>query len=261
MENTPNICLLHWNESEAQERLTWLAEAGFSAYHLKEAGPQMLKQLREQSPAAFVIDLTRLPSHGREVAAALRSSKATRHIPLVFAGGEPDKVERIRALLPDAVYTTWETIGIALHVAIALPPDQPVKMRSSMDAYGGQPLLKKLSIKPDMVVGLLDAPQDFPATFESLPEGTQLVEAGAGKLDMLLWFVNNQEVLDQGIAAVTQKKDLRFLWIAWPKKGSSLDAGLTQPAVRQAGLSNGWVDYKICSIDADWSALLFARRR
>jgi len=58
MENTPNICLLHWNESEAQERLTWLAEAGFSAYHLKEAGPQMLKQLREQSPAAFVIDLT-----------------------------------------------------------------------------------------------------------------------------------------------------------------------------------------------------------
>jgi hypothetical protein len=77
----------------------------------------------------------------------------------------------------------------------------------------------------------------------------------------LLWFVNNQDILDQGIAAVTQRKGLRFLWIAWPKKGSPQHAGLTQPAVRQAGLSNGWVDYKICSIDADWSALLFARRK
>jgi len=261
MEKSPNICLLHWNEAEAQERLGWLDEAGFSAYHLKEAGPQMLSQLRHQAPAAFVIDLSRLPSHGREVAAALRASRSTRHTPLVFVDGQPDKVERIRTLLPDAVYTSWDKIGLALHEAIAHPPLQPVKMRSSMDAYAGQPLLQKLGIKSGMRVGLLDAPQGFSATFEALPEGAQLVDVGIGALDMLLWFVNNQDVLDQGIAAVTQRKSLRFLWIAWPKKGSPQHAGLTQPAVRQAGLSNGWVDYKICSIDADWSALLFARRK
>lgn len=261
MENSPPLCLLHWNEPEAQERLKWLAEAGFSAYHLKEAGPQMLKELREQPPAAFVIDLSRLPSHGREVAAALRASKSTRHIPLVFVGGQPDKVDRIRTLLPDAAYTTWDIIGPALQRAIAHPPAQPVTMQSSMDAYGGQPLLKKLSIKPGMTVGLLDAPQDFPATLAVLPEGANLVEAGSMALDMLLWFVRDQDALEQGIGAVTQKEHPRFLWIAWPKKGSSLHAGLTQPSVRQAGLSYGWVDYKICSIDNDWSALLFTRRR
>jgi hypothetical protein len=261
MENSPTICLLHWNEAEAHERLGWLAEAGFSAYHLKDTGPLMLKQLREQSPAAFLIDLSRLPSHGREVAAALRSTKSTRTIPLVFVDGQPDKVERIRDFLPDAVYTSWEDIGPSLREAIAHPPAQPVKTQSSMDAYAGQPLLQKLSIKPGMLVGLLDAPPNFPNLFEALPEGAQLVEAGEDALDMLLWFVEDQDVLDRGITAVTHKNDLRFLWIAWPKKGSPLHAGLTQPAVRQAGLSNGWVDYKICSIDSDWSALLFARRR
>lgn len=261
MENTSSVCLLHWNEAEALERLTWLGNAGFSAYHLKEAGPQMLRQLREQSPAAFVIDLSRLPSHGREVAAALRASKATRHIPIVFVDGQPDKVDRIRTMLPDAVFTSWDDIGPVLHSAIAHPPIQPIKTQSSMDAYAGQSLIIKLGIKPGIVVGMLGAPQGFSTMLDALPDGAQLVEAGAGALDMLLWFVSDQITLDQEIGSITQRRDLRFLWIAWPKKGSSLHAGLTQPAVRQAGLSNGWVDYKICSIDGDWSALLFARRK
>jgi hypothetical protein len=36
---------------------------------------------------------------------------------------------------------------------------------------------------------------------------------------------------------------------------------INEPLVRQAGLSYGWVDYKIFSIDADWSGLLFTRRK
>jgi CheY-like chemotaxis protein len=260
MENTPDICLLHWNEAEAQECLAWLAETGFSAYHLKEAGPLMLKQLRAQSPAAFVIDLSRLPSHGREVAAALRANKKTCHIPIIFVGGQPEKVERVRTLLPDAVFTTWEAIGPAIQEAIDHPPVQPVMMQSSMDAYAGQPLLKKLGIKSGMTVGLLDAPQDFPQTLGSLPDGARLSYNIVGALDMLIWFVREPAALEQGIHTNTIY-DLRLLWIAWAKKSSILHSGLTESLVRKAGLSNGWVDYKICSIDADWSGLLFTRRK
>jgi len=36
---------------------------------------------------------------------------------------------------------------------------------------------------------------------------------------------------------------------------------VTQQDVRRAGLATGLVDYKVCAIDAAWSALLFRRRR
>jgi hypothetical protein len=51
------------------------------------------------------------------------------------------------------------------------------------------------------------------------------------------------------------------LWIAWPKKSSSLATDLTQQRVREIGLAAKLVDYKVCAIDATWSGLLFTRRR
>ena len=41
----------------------------------------------------------------------MRKRKTTRFAPLVFVDGKPEKVEAIRKLLPDAAYTTWETIA------------------------------------------------------------------------------------------------------------------------------------------------------
>jgi len=53
-----------------------------------------------------VIDLNRLPSQGRDLGIALRTYKTTRQVPLVFVDGDPEKVARIREILPDAVYTS-----------------------------------------------------------------------------------------------------------------------------------------------------------
>ena len=46
----------------------------------------------------------------------------------------------------------------------------------------------------------------------------------------------------------------------WPKQTSGVPTDLTLPVVRAFGLRSGFVDYKICAIDATWSGLLFARR-
>jgi hypothetical protein len=53
-----------------------------------------------------VIYLNRLPSHGRETAEYLATSKSTNHIPLVFIDGEPDKIEKVKQKVPNAIYTT-----------------------------------------------------------------------------------------------------------------------------------------------------------
>ncbi len=257
----PTICLLHWNEAEAAERLERLRAADFEAYHSTLAGPLLFQLLREKPPAAIAIDLSRLPSHGREVGAALRATKATRFIPLVFVGGEDEKVRRVRALLPDAGYTSWEQVGPVLQTAIAHPPVNPVAPASSMDAYAGQVLPKKLGIKPGMMIALLDAPQGFIQLLDPLPEGVQFTEGLNEGCEMAICFVRSQSDLAHAAQAASASKTLRSLWFAWPKKGSHLSTDLTQPVVRETGLAHNWVDYKICSIDQTWSGLLFARRK
>jgi CheY-like chemotaxis protein len=256
-----NICLLHWNEAESAERLERLRAAGFDAYHSTLAGPPLLHQLRENSPSAIVIDLARLPSHGREVGAALRATKATRYIPLVFVGGEAEKVARVRALLPDAAYTTWDEIGSALQTALAQPLTNPVAVASSMDAFAGQALPKKLGIKSGMKIALVDAPPGFIQLLGPTPEGVQFKDDFAEGCEMAIWFVRSQSDLAHAVHTASGLSTLHSLWFAWPKKASGLATDLTQQVVRETGLANNWVDYKICSIDQTWSGLLFARRK
>lgn len=255
------ICLLHWNEVEAAERLERLRGAGYAAYHSTLAGPPLFRLLRENPPAAIVIDLARLPSHGREVGAALRATKATRYIPLVYVGGEAEKVARVRTLLPDATYTAWEQIGPALQEALARPLDNPVAPTSSMDAYAGQALPKKLGIKAGMKIALLDAPPGFIQLLGAIPAGVQFEDNLAAGGEMAIWFVRSQSDLETALQAASGLEALSALWLAWPKKASGLPTDLTQPVVRAAGLAHAWVDYKICAIDQVWSGLLFARRK
>src|SRR5579864_5747971 len=112
------IRLVCWNEELAAERARGLKKAGLDvdASPFDPAG--MITRLRENPPAAFLIDLDRLPSHGREVATALRNNKALREIPIVFAGGVEEKVTRIREELPDAAYTPWSKAATAVKSAL-----------------------------------------------------------------------------------------------------------------------------------------------
>ena len=51
------------------------------------------------------------------------------------------------------------------------------------------------------------------------------------------------------------------LWVLWPKRTSPLAADHTQRDVQRAGLAAGLVDFKVCAVDADWSAQAFVARR
>ncbi len=120
------IMLVHWNAEEAREKAARLRKAGHRVrVHWKQQG-EGLKPLRKSPPEALVIDLGRLPSHGRTVAAWFRETRAGRRMPIVFVGGEQSKVKAVRKVLPDAVYTEWSSIRSALRAALANPPADPV---------------------------------------------------------------------------------------------------------------------------------------
>lgn len=51
------------------------------------------------------------------------------------------------------------------------------------------------------------------------------------------------------------------IWISWAKKASGVKTDLSDNNVRETGLANDLVDYKVCAISEIWSGLKFARRQ
>jgi hypothetical protein len=255
------IVYIHWKESEAGEGIQRLSSLGFEVDFEIKMGPPFLRKLRENPPQAVVIDLSRLPSQGRDVGVGIRTQKGTRYIPLVYLGGDPGKVAGIKKILPDAIFSTWERVAEDLNTAIANPPDDPVVPESLMAGYAGRPLPGKLGIKAGMQVSLVNAPPDFERTLGELPQGVNLsIEANqAGELN--LWFCGSRKTLENDLEAMIAWAKKGPVWIAWPKKSSGVKTDLTQKVVRDTGLGAGLVDYKICSIDKTWSGLLFTKRK
>src|SRR5689334_9618401 len=99
----PRVRLFHWRAEEAKPLIASLRAGGFTVDYPGDKANGNWRSLRESPPLAAVIDLTRLPSHGRYVAAEIRASKSLRSIPIVFVDGDKDKVDAIRKQLPDAV--------------------------------------------------------------------------------------------------------------------------------------------------------------
>jgi len=259
--DTHRIRLIHWNQSEANERADRIRSGGFEVEWDVPSGPDFFRRLNKTPPDAVVIDLSRLPSQGRDAALAIRQYKAMRRIPLVFVGGEPEKVARIQTVLPDAFFTDWaETVGI-LRRAIAHPSEHPVAVRSRLAGYADTPLAKKLGIKHGLAIVLIGAPDTFKKTIHDFGKNVSVLKTVSGKQDLIFWFVRSGRELDLRMRRTARCVQQGGLWIAWPKKASGLGSDLTQQHVRDAGLASGLVDYKICSIDSIWSGLLFTRRK
>jgi CheY-like chemotaxis protein len=254
-----NIHLIHWKAAEAQKHIAALREAGYRVT-FEEFSPTIIRKMRQNPPDAVVIDLTRLPAQGRDVAMTLRQYEPLRTTPIVFVDGEPSKVAKVKKQLPDAVFTSWSRIRSGLKKAILHPPAEPVVPASSLAGYADTPLPKKLGIKPDSVIALVKAPEGFDRRLSELPPGVSLMRSTLGRRDLTIWFTRTTKELRSRIEQMAKVAGDN-LWIAWPKKSSALASDLSQAEVRKVGLAAGLVDYKVCAIDETWSGLKFTRRK
>ncbi|MDZ7269715.1 MAG: hypothetical protein ONB48_20970 [candidate division KSB1 bacterium] len=106
------IFYLHWHEAEARERVAPLLAAGYQlSVHWSQ---EKSVTFGEALPEALVISLDRLPSHGRAVAEWFWEAKKRQHIPIIFAGGQPDKVKVAKARFPKAIFCATEEVPAVL---------------------------------------------------------------------------------------------------------------------------------------------------
>jgi CheY-like chemotaxis protein len=251
------VRLVHWNEDEGLERQQLLEALGFET--LFDFGDSLFvaRQTKASPPDAVVIDLSRAPSHGREVAQSVRSVKATRHVPIVFVDGEPDKVEKTRQFIPDATFTTWGRIKTALPKAMANPVKDPVV--PDHNAWG-KPTVEKLGVKAGFKVALLGSPKGFAETLKPLPPKVKFTARPEADADIYLCFAKSSPELQAHLLAM-RDADRQTLWLVWPKKASGIKSELDGNIVRETGLRAGWVDFKVCALDSIWSGLAFKKRK
>ncbi len=254
-----HLRLVHWHGPEGRERKLRLALLGHHAEFDDLDGPGLTRVLRSSIPEAYIIDLSRLPSHGREVAMWLRSTKSTRQVPIVFVGGDPAKVAKIKQVLPDATYTSWPRLATALARALARPPAHPVVPPSSI--YSGKPVVGKIGIKPGMRVCLVNAPTGFADALVPRPTGVSYTARPTADCQLFVVFVRSGRELSVQLTKLLTGITRQTVWFAWPKKASGVRTDLTGNVVRESGLAAGWVDFKICAIDETWSGLAFKRRK
>jgi len=254
------ILLVHWNKDEAKERAEGLAKLRHEVSTLSDSKDASRFRIRGMPPELFVIDLARIPSHGREVAGYFRRQKATRNVPILFVGGDPERIDKVRKLLPDASFGEWNAIKGAVAKAIRDAPKTPV-VPGTMAGYSGTPLPKKLGVRASCAILLVNAPSRFERKLEPLPPKAEATEH-AGRANVAVLFVRSQAELMRDFRSLAKSLPEKVaLWIAWPKQASGVATDLKEGFIREFGLGEGWVDYKVCAIDETWSGLCFARRK
>jgi hypothetical protein len=245
------VVVVHFNPPNLDKRLARLR--GHDVETVVPNGVADLKPLRERPPDAFVVDLDRRPSEGRSVAVQLRRYASTRPVPLIFAGGEEGQVARVRNLLPDATYVSWQDVLGGLERA--RPLEKPV-VPSPMDAYSQTQLEPKLGVRDATTMLLMGAPDGFGKALRR----ARLVAEGPAQIVML--FVPDSAALEAQFAdAEAAIASGGSLWICWPKKTSGLHSDISEREVRGYAMERGLVDFKVAAIDQTWSGLRFARKK
>jgi hypothetical protein len=120
----------------------------------------------------------------------------------------------------------------------------------STAGYSGTPLPKKLGIKPESRVLLLNAPAGFEL------DGVTGARRATGLADVILSFHTERRDLEKRIPVLRERMlQNGRLWIAWPKKSAKLETDITENVVRDIALANALVDNKVAAISDIWSGL------
>ena len=128
--------------------------------------------------------------------------------------------------------------------------------------YSGTPLTRKLGFKPGMRVWVDGAPAGYVEALEPLPPGLSFLQALSPEVELANVFLSTRAALADGLSRARRTLDTEAsLWISWPKKASGLPSEVTEDVVRELALPLGFVDIKVCAVDAVWSGLKLVVRK
>jgi hypothetical protein len=122
--------------------------------------------------------------------------------------------------------------------------------------YSGTPLIKKLGIREQMKILLINAPANY---FQLLEEDIrdQLVKEDELPNLIHLFVTTNKEFESEmkKLKSTYKSNPLVVIWVSWYKKASGMPIDLTEDTIRNYALRNDLVDIKVCAVSEIWSGL------
>ena len=128
--------------------------------------------------------------------------------------------------------------------------------------YSGTPLAKKLGIRAGSRVHTIDAPPAYREWLAPLPDGVQFEAKPGAHTDIVHLFVTERTVLDGRLARLRKVLGPEsMVWVSWTKKAAKVPTDITEDTIRELALPLGFVDIKVCAVDAVWSGLKLVVRK
>ena len=124
----------------------------------------------------------------------------------------------------------------------------------SIAGYFGASLLKKLGLKENLSVMLIDEPENYFALLEK-DISKQFCKKNQ-RPDFIHLFVKTKKDFE------SEMRKLKFLikpttviWVSWYKKTAKIPTDITEDVIRNYALQNDLVDVKVCAVNDVWSGL------
>ena len=126
--------------------------------------------------------------------------------------------------------------------------------------YSGTPLAKKLSLKPGLTAWFRAMPDSVRA--EIGDAGVEELPTPVQSLDAAHIFVTEPAEMERLLGELRHiVAPTGFVWVSWPKKAAKVPTDITEDKIREVCLPMGWVDVKVCAVDAVWSGLKLMVRK
>jgi hypothetical protein len=122
--------------------------------------------------------------------------------------------------------------------------------------YSGTPLLKKLGVKPEMKILIINKPADYYKLLEA-DISDQSVKKNEIP-DFVHLFVKNVGEFDaemKKLKPFCKQNPNIIIWVSWYKKAAKIPTDITEDVIRNYALKNDLVDVKVCAVSDIWSGL------
>ena len=128
--------------------------------------------------------------------------------------------------------------------------------------YSGTPLARKLTLGAGLRVWAPGIPAAVKAEIDAAGLDIKWTARASAGLPAAHLFVIARSEFERRLAALrTTLAPDGQVWVSWPKKASGVATDITEDTIRQVALPLGFVDIKVCAVDATWSGLKLVIRK
>ena len=121
--------------------------------------------------------------------------------------------------------------------------------------YSGTPLRKKLGVSPEQTTWRLAMPDVIAAEIDG-DAPPRLLPAPEPGLMSAHVFATDRAVMTEALVRLRPLLAPNgMIWLSWPKKAARQPTDITEDVIRAVALPMGYVDVKVCAVDAIWSGL------